>query len=255
MTYTPFNPDTIHFLPTQIIITVVLWFITYKIARKVQEKRQKEENTDLAVQLRNTFIVMALTITLVASGFLSAVILGEFREYYRFSLPAGYALLIVANLLFYYFSLNLYELNKNRLIIVGFAFLVVLILVLLPCNYYGVPSELYDPGTSCRFISNVALVGASFIVYSDIAWRAFRIAKRAKERLPTTSFTLIGLSACFLILFLIMLTIDALLIDMGSDGYTAFLHVGYLSIIGFAVSSYAGLLMPPWIRKYLVEVR
>ncbi len=253
MSYIQFDPRTLPFFPTQLIISLIMWYFVYQVFRKKKEREEKGLPVEFVQTLLVTFIAMASTITMICAGFASAVILGYFGEFYRFTLPAGYVLLLLSNVLLYNFSLELFSLDKKRIWLLIAFIIPVGILILLPCNYYGISVEHYDVATSCRFYSNVALLVLSLVLYLEIVVNAFKISRKTSEAIPKYSFKFFGFGVLFLIFFLAMLAADALMLDMGHEGYTFFLYIGYSSLLGFFVFAYWALLMPPWLKEKLME--
>ena len=96
MTYTPFDIRVFPIFVYYIFLSIFGIFMSIKMYKK-----WKERNVPPPLYLAIVFSFFASALTMLGIGLAEAVITGEYREIYRFTLPFAYRMVVLAdNLLF-----------------------------------------------------------------------------------------------------------------------------------------------------------
>jgi hypothetical protein len=243
--YAPIEPEAFPMLPTYIVLTAFVWFMTILAFRRWAQRKMK---TPLLLFL--TFLSYSICILVLTLGFAEAIITGEKREIYRFSLAFGYSGIMCANCILLLFSAELFTIPikiVRKYIIIS---LCIAVFVALPINYYGYLDAEINKSIYIRPYSSAAMMFFSVFTYVKIYSQAKRIQMLVDEKIAKAGFQFIAISQICMMLLFIFLFADTVLFALTDlKGYTIFTYLGWLCAGAFMVFSYFGLIMPPFIRK------
>lgn len=245
MAYTPIHE---RILPSMIYYLFICAFTLFMTIRMFSKWRERKTRPVLLMTL--TFLVLGVAIFALTGGLIETVITGYFMEFYRFSLPFAYSCVVVADIFLWYFSREITNKESKALIPVIIVGVLIIILLSLPINYWGVPSEEYQGKLNIRTYSTIALVVFSYVVYLNIAIICYKTKKEAPNKIAEAGFSYLFYAMICLMLFFAMVIGDTILIlAFGHIGYSEFLWIGWGFVIGFCILSYFSLVMPDWLRK------
>ena len=127
--------------------------------------------------------------------------------------------------------------------------IVIVILVFLPWNWWGVPDEDYVGLLNIRLYTTLSIAMYSNLIYIYIAYISNKVKKNVDDKVMYTGLKLLFYSMIGLILLFVMIICDTILIIIWSEGYSIFIYFawGFGSI--FIVLSYLSLIMPDWLVK------
>ena len=243
--YDPLEPEAFPVFYFYIFIALFSLFMTIRSFAKWSERKMKAP-----LLLSITFLLFSLCIASLMIGLMEAVIYGEKRVIYRFSLAFAYSTIMIANCFLLYFASEIFSFEKRYLKKYIIISLIIAVFLALPYNYYGVPEALVDNSKNIRPYTGGALVVFSILTYSRIFSVAYRVSKRVEEKQAKTGFLFIALSQICLILFFVFVFIDTLIFTLTDlSGYTISLYIAWVWACLFLVSVYIGLFMPDWVRK------
>ncbi len=248
MTYEKMDPIAAPFLFVYSILVILCAIMTYLLYRKWME-RKREANRLITL----TFLSYLISFIILLSGYLEMYITGEKREIYRLSLGLTYAGLCISNIILSYFIAEIFGLLRKDIRKYTLVNIIIIILVLLPWNDYGVPSdEIQFP--IVRPITNVLLIIWCIILFYRIARSSFNMAKKSENPVALEGFRLIGWSHVMLVLFLIFTALDTLYFTiMETGGYSPLLYIAYFFCLMFFLICYLGFIMPDWLRNRILK--
>lgn len=245
MTYSPFEPRVLPIFIYYIFLTVFGALITVKMYYKWHERKVKPP-----LYLTLAFLFLTIALLGISVGLAEAAITGYYKEIYRFSLPFGYSMVVVSNVFLFIFASNITERGKKAYSIVILFSVLLIIVLFLPWNWWGVPSVDYAGQISIRIYSTGSLVIYSYIIYGYIAYISFKLSKKAEK--PTTRFGLLLLfyAMISLMLLFLMLILDTLMIFLfHHPGYSEFTYIAWIFGVIFIILAYLSLVMPEWLVK------
>ena len=225
-------------------------FIFGSIVTIKMYKKWRERNVPPTLYLTLVLSFLTSALIVLTIGLAEAVILGEYREIYRISLPLAYSMVIFADIFLFIFAT--YITNKSKkafpaIIAIG---IVIIILLFLPWNWWGMPSADYEGELNIRLYSTVTLVIYSLSIYSYIALICRKVKRGVQDRVMYTGLTLLFFSMISLILLFIMLIADTLWITLfNHPGYTDFIYIAWVFGLLFTILSYMSLVMPDWLIR------
>jgi phage-related holin len=252
--YDPIDEAARPLLPVYLIIASFAIFITVQLIIKWRERR-----TEATKWLSLAFSMYSFLIIVITIGFLEMYITGYKMEIYRFSLAAGYSGLMIANCFLIRFAVFIFGKEEKQ----GLAkfyiavSLVIAVLVALPLNYYGIPDAIIPPEhRNYRMIFSGLMMLFSVFTYSRIFREAMRVSHKIDDRWAATGMKMIALSQISLIGFFVCTLLDTLTFTFtDSNGYTIFIYFAWVLTGLFLFFSYLGLIMPPWFRNWLENVK
>lgn len=243
--YAPIEPEAFPMLPTYIILTLFVWFMTILAFRRWFQRRMK---TPLLLFL--TFLSYSVCILVLTLGFAEAIITTEKRELYRFSLAFGYAGIMCANCILLLFSAELFSVQKQFIKKYLIISLIIAFFVALPINYYGYLDAEINKTLYIRPYTSAAMMFFSVFTYAKIYTQAKRIQLLVDEKVAKAGFNFIAISqVCMMLLFIFLFADTVLFALTDLKGYTIFTYLGWLCAGAFMLFSYFGLIMPPFLRK------
>ena len=226
------------------VLIVFSWIMTVLLFKRWKERQKLPTKLMFFV-----FMAYSIAITGLVIGYLEMYFTGFKMEIYKFSLGFGYCMMLVSNMLLVYFAAVVFSIEKKYyfkyLIISG----IIAVLVLLPQNYYGVPSE--EIGSdNIRAYTAVGMVVWSMFTYARIARAAYNVAKNTEDPIAKEGFKWIGHSQMSFIFFFAFMMTDTIYFTItDSPGYTVFVYISWLFAALFYLFSYFGLIMPAFLRK------
>ena len=183
-------------------------------------------------------------------GLGEAVITGYFKEIYRLSLPFGYMLIIIADIFLFIFANEITGKGKKALIPLVIIGSIIIVILYLPWNWWGFPSEEYAGELNIRLYSTLGVVLFSYIIYIFIAIFCSKARKQTEDKVAKAGLTLLLISMFCMILFFVMFIIDTLLITLANHpGYSEFVYIAWIFAIAFYIVIYLSLVMPKWLVR------
>jgi hypothetical protein len=208
--------------------------------------RERKAPPTLYLTLVFSFLTSALIILTI--GLAEAVILGEFREIYRISLPLAYSMVIFADIFLFIFAGHITNKGKKAFPAIIAIGIVIIIILFLPWNWWGVPLADYEGTLNIRLYSTIILVIYSLSIYSYIAIICQKVKSGVEDRVMYTGLTLLFYSMISFILLFLMLITDTLLITLfNHPGYSEFIYIAWVFGLIFIILSYMSLVMPEWL--------
>jgi hypothetical protein len=210
--------------------------------------RERKVSPPLYLTLAFTFLTTALLgITI---GLAEAAITGFYKEIYRFSLPFGYSMVVVSNIFLFIFASSITERGKKAYSIIIIFSVLLIIMLFLPWNWWGVPSIDYAGQISIRLYSTASLVIYSYLIYGYIAYISFKLRKKAEKKTTRFGLTLLFYAMISLMLLFLMLILDTLMIFLfNHPGYSEFTYIAWIFGIIFIILAYLSLVMPEWLVR------
>jgi hypothetical protein len=245
MTYSPFEPRVLPIFIYYIFLTVFGTLISVKMYYKWRERKV---TPPLYLTLAFSFLTIALLG--ISIGLAEAVITGFYKEIYRFSLPFGYSMVVVSNIFLFIFSSTITNKGKKAYGIIIIFSILLIILLFLPWNWWGVPNVDYAGQLNLRIYSTSSLVIYSYLIYGYIAYISFKLKKKAEKNTTRLGLTLLFYAMISLMLLFLMLILDTLMIFLfNHPGYSEFTYIAWIFGIIFIILAYLSLVMPEWLVK------
>jgi len=247
--YTPFDFRVFPIFIFYIFLTCFSIFMTYKMYQKWQERSLKPP-----LYLSIVFLLLTLSLIMLTIGMVEAIITGFYMEIYRFSLPFSYSMIVIADILLYKFAINI-TLQESKalipLIIIGS---IIIVLLFLPWNYWGVPQEDYQDQISIRLYSTLALIIYSYSIYFYNIRIVNNARQAADDKVAKAGLSLFMYSIFSMIFFFLMFILDTLMIVLfNNPGYSPFVYIAWIFGITFYILSYLSLVMPKWLRDFIIK--
>ena len=243
MTYIPFDPRFYPIFIYYIILSIIGTIATFQMIIKWH---QRKVPAPLYLSLVFGFLTMAIIILTIGMG--EAIISAFFKEIYRFSLPFAYSIVVLADIFLYLFVIDITQKNKKRIIPFSLIGIIVIILLFLPWNWWGTPSQDYIGQPDIRIFSTIVFVLYSYLIYLSIVLISYKIRRKSDDKIARMGITLLLYSMISLIVFFLMMIVDTLMIALfDHPGYSIFVYIGWAFAILFIVLSYLSLIMPKWL--------
>ncbi len=243
MTYTPFNNSILPIFFYYIGLIVFSIFMTILMIKKWRERK-----VNAPLYLSIVFILLTVALIVLTIGLGEAVITGFFKEIYRISLPLAYGMIIVADIFLFVFAQLITSKGKRALVpLVVFGVIIILVLF-LPWNWWGVPPEDYVGQLNIRLYSTLSVILYSYIVYLFIAIFCLKTRKQTQDAKAKAGLILLFLAMISMIAFFLMFVLDTILITFADHpGYSEFVYIAWIFAILFFVFTYLSLVMPKWL--------
>ncbi len=217
-------------------------------------KKWKERKQIALLHLSFVFTFITVAIIILTIGLAEAAITGYYKEVYRLSLPLAYTMVVIANVFLYLFASNITDKGKNAFIPIVIIGIVLIIILFLPWNWWGVPQEDYAGELSIRLYTNIAFITFSYVIYITIAIICLNTKKKTDDVIARTGLTLLFYSMISLILYFLMILFDNFLIVLyRHPGYSEFIYIAWIFAIIFYILTYLSLVMPSWLVKRIKE--
>nr|MDO8113643.1 hypothetical protein [Candidatus Sigynarchaeota archaeon] len=249
MTYTPFEPRVLVLMFYYIAIAVFSAVLTVKMHARWKERKVKPP-----LLLTIVFLVFTAAIVMLAIGLVDSAIATIYREIYRFSLPFGYSMIVVADIVLFMFAIDITGRGKKALNLVIVLGIVLFIILYLPWNWWGVPSTDYAGQLNIRLYSTLGLIAYSYIIYITIARICKLASAEAKTPVAKTGLSLMFWAMICLLLFFLMFVVDTILIVAFDDpGYSIFVYIAWAFAVAFYICMYLSVVMPDWLARRVAK--
>ncbi|TFG29755.1 MAG: hypothetical protein EU532_02610 [Promethearchaeota archaeon] len=213
-------------------------------------KKWKERKKKAPLHLSFVFGFITIAIIILTIGLAEAAITGYYKEIYRFSLPLAYTMVVIANVFLYLFASNITDKWKAAFIPILIIGIVLIIILFLPWNWWGVPPEDYAGKLNIRLYTNIAFITFSYLIYITIAIICYRTKKTTEDKIAKAGLTLLFCSMISLIMYFLMILFDNIMIVLyGHPGYSEFIYIAWIFAIIFYILAYFSLVMPDWLVK------
>lgn len=245
MSYSPFEFRVFPIFIYYISLSIFGIIVSIKMYNKWRER-----NVPPPLFLTLVFSFLTSALIILSIGLAEAVITGFYKEIYRISLPLAYSMVVFADIFLFIFAS--YMINKGKrafpiIIIVG---IILIIILFLPWNWWGVPREDYEGKLNIRLYSTGGLVVFSFLIYGYIALISQKVKRNVDDEIMRTGLRLLFYSMISLIFLFLMLIMDTLMIIFfNHPGYSGFTYIAWIFGLIFIVLSYLSLIMPDWLVK------
>ncbi|MFW9952520.1 MAG: hypothetical protein ACFFKA_20565 [Candidatus Thorarchaeota archaeon] len=245
MTYTPFDVRVLPLFLYYFALSIFSILLTVKMVLKWRERKVPPP-----LYLTFTFTFFTLAIVMLTVGLSEAVLTGYYKEIYRFSLPFAYAMVILADITLFKFVSFLTNKGKKEfipLIIVG---LVLIVMLFLPWNWWGIPPEDYVGLLNIRLYSTLCLVLYSYFIYIQVAITSRKTIRVTDDKVAQTGLKLLFYAMISMIFFFLMFIGDTLLIALfDHPGYSEFVYIAWIFAIIAYILMYLSLIMPKWLMN------
>ncbi|MFX1411582.1 MAG: hypothetical protein ACFFA6_14615 [Promethearchaeota archaeon] len=247
MTYSPFEIRVLPILFYYIFLSTFGVLVSIKMYYKWRERKVPPP-----LYLTLVFSLLSLALIMLSIGLAEAAITGFYKEVYRFSLPFGYSMVIVANIFLFIFSSNITNKGKKAFNLIIIISVIIIILLFLPWNWWGVPSEDYAGKLNIRLFSTVSLVVYSYSIYGYIAFICRKIKPKTENKVMSVGLSLLFYSMISLMLLFLMLIADTLMIILfDHPGYSDFTYIAWIFGMTFIILIYLSLIMPDWLVNWI----
>ena len=249
MTYSRFEVRVLPIFIYYIILSIFGIYITLKLIQKYQQRKEKP-----LLHLACVFISFLFAVIVLAIGLAEAAITGYYKEVYRASLPLAYSLIIVGNVLLFYFATNITNSRKKAFIPMVLIGIVLIIIIFLPWNWWGVPSEDYEGKLNIRLYTNIGIIAFSYTIYIMIISICQKAKNATEDKIAKAGFSLLSYSMISMLMFFVMILGDNFMIVLyNHPGYSEFIYIAWLFAILMLIFSYLSLVMPDWLKKRVTD--
>ncbi|MEE9377969.1 MAG: hypothetical protein V3V33_08030 [Candidatus Lokiarchaeia archaeon] len=243
MTYTPFELRVLPIFIYYIFVSIFAVIVSIKMYYKW---RERQVPPPLYLTLVFSFLTAALII--LSIGLAEAVITGFYKEIYRISLPLAYCMVVCADIFLFIFASYMTNKGRRAFPIIALVGIVIIIILFLPWNWWGVPQVDYEGELSIRIYTTGGLVLFSFLIYFYIALICQKIKHNVDDKIMYTGLKLLFYSMISLVLLFLMLVMDTLMITFfNHPGYSEFTYIAWIFGLIFIILSYLSLIMPEWL--------
>ena len=231
-------------------LIIISTFLTVEMFAKWRERKARPAGLMSAV-----FAVFTAALVMLAIGLADSAISGFYRETYRFSLPFGYSMIIIADIILFVFASEITSHWKKGLIPVVIAGAALFVILYLPWNWWGYPNAEVAEQVSIRLYSTLGLIAYSYIIYIMIAWVCRHVMPDAKTPVAKAGLKLMFWAMIIMICYFLMFVIDTvLIIAFDSPGYSIFVYIAWVFGMLFYICMYLSVAMPEWFVKRISKI-
>lgn len=249
MTYTPFSNNIIPIFFYYIGLIAFSLVMTFLMIKKWRERKVRSP-----LYLSIVFVLLTVALVALTIGLGEAVLTGFFKEIYRISLPLAYSIIIIADIFLFIFAEEITSKGKKAFAPLVLFGAVIIVVLFLPWNWWGVPPVDYVGQPNIRLYSTLSVILYSYIVYIFISVFCLRARKQTQDAKAKTGLILLFLSMISMIGFFLMFVFDTLLITLTDHpGYSEFVYIAWIFAILFFVFTYLSLVMPKWLVDRIVK--
>lgn len=247
MTYQPFEARVLPFLFYYIGLAILSIILMVKMVVKWKERKVQPP-----LLLGIVFGIFAAALIILAAGLADSAAREYYMELYRFSLPFGYSMIVITDVVLYKFAIVLTSRGQKAFNVIIALGIVLVVVLFLPWNWWGFPAADVEGQVSIRMYSTVALIAYSYIIYITIA-RVCRLAMAdAKDPVARMGLKLMSWAMISMVFFFLMFVFDTILIMViDHPGYSEFIYVAWIFAVLFYVLMYLSVAMPEGLVKRL----
>lgn len=240
MSYEPILP---HVYP---LVFFYIAFIIFSVTLTVKMGlKWRERHVEPPLIMTVVFLTVTIALAALTTGLLEAAITGFFKEIYRVSLPFAYVTMLVADVLLYLFAVKISGRGRRGLVPAAIVAAIIGVMLVLPANYWGIPSVDYAGETSIRLYSTLALVAYSYMIYITIAVTCVKASKVTSAPVTRAGLRLLAWAMWCMVGFFGMFIVDTLLIVLfDHPGYSEFVYLAWVFALAFFLLAYSSLVMP-----------
>ena len=241
----PYQPEMLPVLILTSIVSIIGVIMTVKLILKMEERKTVEIKYLTIVYICLTIGIISMTV-----GLFEALITGYRKEIYMFTLPLAYVGVVAADIFLFIFASKITNRGKKALIPVIVIGIFIIVLLWLPWNFRGQPTENYRGQLYIRTYSTLCFAAYSCIIYITIAIICQSTKKKTDDKVSRVGLSLLFYSVISMIVFFILIFDDNVMITLfNSPGYTIFNLLSWLFALLFVILSYLSLIMPDWLVK------
>ena len=245
LAYEPYQPRMFPLFIYYIFLLVFCIFVTIKVFSKWRKRKEAA-----ALHLTYVFTSFVLALIMLIMGMAEIIITGYKMEIYRITFPLAYCMVVVADIFLYRFAIKITNKGQKALIPIIVFGLILILILLLPWNWWGHPAENYKGQLNIRLYSSLLFVSYSILIYLMIAIICQRTKKMTTGRVTHAGLSFLLYSVICMICFFIFIMLDNVLIVLyDHPGYSEFLYVAWSFTLLFAIFIYMSLVMPKWLVK------
>jgi hypothetical protein len=213
-------------------------------------KKWKERKQIAPLHLSIVFAFITIAIMILTIGLAEAAITGYYKEVYRLSLPLAYTMVVIANVFLYLFASNITDKGKNAFIPIVIIGIILIVILFLPWNWWGVPTEDYAGKLNIRLYTNIAFIAFSYVIYITIAVISQQTKKKTDDIIARAGLKLLFYAMISIILYFLMILFDNIMIVLyDHPGYSEFVYIAWIFAIIFYILTYLSLVMPDWLVR------
>ena len=213
-------------------------------------KKWKERKQIAPLHLSIVFAFITLAIIILTIGLAEAAIMGYYKEVYRLSLPLAYTMVVIANVFLYLFASNITDKGKKAFIPIILISIVLIVILFLPWNWWGVPPQDYTGKLNIRLYTNIAFIAFSYVIYIIIAVISLDTKRKTDDIITRTGLKLLFYAMISLMLYFLMILFDNVMIVLyDHPGYSEFVYIAWIFAILFYILTYLSLVMPGWLVR------
>ncbi len=245
MSYSPFESRVLPIFIYYIVLSIFGILITLKMIKKYTERKEIAP-----LHLSIVFISFTTAIIVLSIGLAEAAITGYYMEIYRLSLPLAYTFVVIGNIFLYVFAIKITNKDKNALIPIVIIGAVLIVVLFLPWNWWGVPAEDYAGKLNIRLYTNLGIISFSLFIYITIALICKKSKAKTDDPIARVGLSLLFYSMLCMIMFFLMILGDNFLIVLyNHPGYSPFIYIAWIFAILMLIFSYLSLVMPDWLVR------
>ena len=177
-------------------------------------------------------------------------------EIYITSFTLTFPAIVIYNIMTFLFANELFLVKKKwpiiPIVIIG---VLIVIMVYLPTNYWGVTPIPYIDSDSTRSYTSLLFLLYNSITFLILAYYAFKDVKNVEQKDFKIGLQLIGLGSILSLNFFLMFLLDAIVILFNpfDPGYTIFISIGWISTTISFIIYYLGVILPEWFKKLILK--
>jgi len=250
MSYDAFEPRVLPLLFFYIGLIIISIFLTVETFAKWRERKARPAGLMAAV-----FALFTAALVMLTAGLADSAMKEYYEELYRFSLPFGYSMIVIADIILFMFASEITNHWKRTLVPFIIAGAVLFVVLYLPQNYWGVPDSDYAGQLNIRLYSMLGLIAFSYTIYIMIASVCRHVMPDAKTSVARVGLQLMFWAMIIMIMFFLMFIFDTVLIvAFNSPGYSPFVYIAWIFGIVFYICMYLSVSMPAWFVKRITKI-
>jgi len=250
MAYDAFEPRVLPLVFFYIGLIIFSIFLTVEMFAKWRERKARPAGLMAAV-----FAIFTAALVMLMIGLADSAISGFYREIYRFSLPFGYSMITIADIILFIFASEITSHWKRGLVPILIAGAVLVVILFLPWNWWGYPNAEYAGQLNIRLYSMLGLIAFSYVIYIMIASVCRQVIADAKTPVAKAGLRLMFWAMICMICFFLMFVFDTvLIIAFDSPGYSIFIYIGWIFGMVFYICMYLSVAMPEWFVRHISKI-